>query len=289
MGLPVNSIAKPLTTSALAALFSLAMSPLAGAQISFSDDFNDRTVTQERIGNDWTWYDTAYDAGCSAATGGFGPYSDGGGGFANYVHLNNNYARLDGGAGHDGSGYYRAGLAGADGAASLEVYQSQYATNPCNEIKIFQEFPDGEPGDYTFTATVIGNEFTPISAGSSVGVFMKVLDVDADYSEAQFVKVPITPPAFDAGAADVTFNFTVNSDVVKRIVQVGMYAQHPNGGTASAIWDDVSVAVASAGGGGSGSGSGSGLAPPAAIPTLPVWGLFALAGLLGLMGYRRKK
>ena len=46
----------------------------------------------------------------------------------------------------------------------------------CNEIKVFQEFAGGAPGDYTFTATVIGNQYRAMQG--SVGVFMKVLDVD---------------------------------------------------------------------------------------------------------------
>ena len=72
--------ARPLIFVLAITLGTLIGSSVASAQISFSDDFNDRTLTQERIGNNWTWFDTAYDAGCSTATGGFGPYSDGGGG-----------------------------------------------------------------------------------------------------------------------------------------------------------------------------------------------------------------
>ena len=269
---------KTLATLALPALVSLSLvSPIASAQISFSDDFNDRTLTQERVGNNWTWYDTGYDADCASnPDAGFGPYSDGGGGFANYVALNNNYARLDGGAGHDGSGYYRAGLEGADGAASLNVYNNQYGDAACKEIKIFQEFAGGAPGDYTFTAKVIGNQYTPIQG--SVGVFMKVLDVDLGYSETQFVKQAVTPPAYDAAAATVTFNFTVNADASNRIVQVGMYAQHLNGDTASAIWDDVSIAEAPAP-----------ISNPDSVPVLPLWGLFGLVGLIGLMGMRLRR
>ena len=273
---------KTLATLALPALVALSFgSPIASAQISFSDDFNDRTLTQERIGNNWTWYDTFYASDCSTASGGFGPYSPDGGGFGNFVHLNNNYARLDGGNGHDGSGYFRAGLEGADGAAALNVYNNQYGTADCNEIKIFQEFAGGAPGDYTFTATVIGNQYTPIQGG--VGVFMKVLDVDNEYSETQFIKLAVTPPAYNAEAATVTFNFTVNPDVSNRIVQVGMYAEHAQGETASAIWDNVSIAAAAPAGGGS-----TTTADPDAIPALPLWALFGLAGVIGLMGLRRK-
>jgi hypothetical protein len=271
---------KPLIVSLAATVGMLICSSVASAQISFSDDFNDRTLLDPTIGNNWTWFDTGYAADCSTFVGGYGPYSDGDG--SDYVHGNQNFTRLGG----DGGGYFRAGLQGADGAASLEVYHNQYAGNPCNEIKIFQEFSGGAPGDYTFTATVIGNEFTPIGAGNSVGVFMKVLNVDAGYSEAQFVKVPITPPAFDAAPLDVSFNFTVNSDVSNRIVQIGMYAQHGPGGTASAIWDNVAVAEASAGGG---SGNGGSSAAPNRIPALPLWALLGLASLIGLLGLRQKR
>ena len=267
---------------ALPALVTLSLvSPVASAQISFSDNFNDRTLTQERIGNNWTWFDTAYEADCATSIGGFGPYSTGGGGFSNYVALNNNYARLDGGSGHDGSGYFRAGLEGADGAGSLNVYNNQFGTAACNEIKIFQEFAGGAPGDYTFTATVIGNQYTPIQG--SVGVFMKVLNVDDGYSEAQFVKQLIIPPSYDAAPFTVTFNFTVNSDVSNRIVQVGMYAQHAAGETASAIWDDVSISQAVAG------SETAEPADPNAIPTLPLWALFSFVGLISLIGFRKKR
>ena len=275
--------ARPLIFALATSAGLLIGSSIASAQISFSDAFNDRTLADPTIGNNWTWFDTGFEADCSTYIGGFGPYSDGDD--SDYVHGNQNFTRL----GEDGGGYFRAGLQGADGAASLEVYHNQYAGNPCNEIKIFQEFPGGEPGDYTFTATVIGNEFTPIGAGNSVGVFMKVLNVDDGYSEAQFVKVPITPPAFDAAPSDVTFNFTVNSDVSNRIVQVGMYAQHGPGGTASAIWDDIAIAEASSGGGGGSGGSGGSGAGPEGIPVLPFWALFGLAGLVGLLGLRQKR
>ena len=267
---------KTLATLALPALVSLSLvSSIASAQISFSDDFNDRTITQATVGNNWTWYDTGYDADCASnPTAGYGPYSDGDG--SDYVAANQNYAREG-----DFGTYYRAGLQGADNAALLEVYDNPFGADACNEIKVFQEFAGGAPGDYTFTATVIGNQYRAMQG--SVGVFMKVLDVDSGYSEAQFVKQAVTAPSWDTAAATVTFNFTVNADVSNRIVQVGMYAQHAASETASAIWDDVSIAEAAAS---PDSGSSGGTAN--SIPVLPLWALFGLAGLIGLMGLRRK-
>ena len=225
-----------------AAALAAGVSTALAAPVAVFDQFNDRTIDQERIGNDWTWYDTNYEADCTTYVGGFGPYSEGGGGYDNYVALNNNYERLDGGSGHDGTGYYRAGLApqGGDDIA-LNVYQNQYATQPCNEIKIFKEFAGGDPGTYQINVNVIGNQYGDISEGSSVGLFFKVLDVDAGYSETQFEKYPITPPAYTASDLAVEVQFTVDDAASNRIVQVGMYAQHPNGGTASAIWDDFSI------------------------------------------------
>ena len=267
---------KSLGVLALPAFLSLSfVSPIASAQIAFSDDFNDRTITQATVGNNWTWYDTGYDADCASnPTAGYGPYSDGDG--SDYVAANQNFAR-EGGAGT----YFRAGLQGADNAALLEVYDNPFGGDACNEIKVFQEFAGGAPGDYTFTATVIGNQYRAMQG--SVGVFMKVLDVEDGYSESQFVKQAVTAPSWDSAAGTVTFNFTVDSDVSNRIVQVGMYAQHAAGETASAIWDDVSIAVAASGDSGSGSGSTA-----EGIPVLPLWALFGLAGLIGLMGLRRK-
>jgi hypothetical protein len=267
---------KTLATLALPALVSLSLvSPIASAQISFSDNFNNRAILDATVGGNWTWYDTGYDADCASnPTGGYGPYSDGDG--SDYVASNQNYAREG-----DAGTYYRAGLQGADNAALLEVYDNPFGGDACNEIKIFQEFSGGAPGDYTFTATVIGNQYRAMQG--SVGVFMKVLNVDDGYSEAQFVKQAVTAPSWDTAAATVTFNFTVNSDVSNRIVQVGMYAQHAAGETASAIWDDVAIAVAASDDSGSSPGS-----DPASIPVLPLWALFGLASLIGLMGLRRK-
>ena len=261
---------KTLAILALPALVSLSLvSPIASAQISFSDDFDNRNPASDLIiGNNWRWFDTTYAADCTTYISGYGPYTP-----SPPISVevdNQTYARLNP---LGSTAYYRAGLQGATNDASLEVYQNQYATGACNQIKIFQEFAGGAPGDYTFTAKVIGNQYTPIQG--SVGVFMKVLDVDNGYSEAQFVKKAVTPPAYDAAAGTVKFNFRVESNVSNRIVQVGMYAQHASGETASAIWDDISIDVAADPG-------------PEGIPVLPLWALFGLAGLIGLMGLRRK-
>lgn len=217
---------------------------VVAAPIAINDNFNDRIIDQDRIGNNWTWYDSNYESDCTTSVGGFGPYSEGGGGFANYVHPNNNYAQH----GDNGAAYFRAGLESqGEGDIALNVYQNQYATQACNEIKIFQEFAGGDFGTYQINVNVIGNEFTAISEGSSVGLFFKVLDVDADYSETQFEKYPITPPAHTAADLAVEVQFTVDDAASNRIVQVGMYAQHPNGGTASAIWDDFSISAVTQG------------------------------------------
>jgi len=162
---------------------------------SFSDNFDDRDLAQERIGGNWTWYDTNWDnATCAgASSGGFGPYSDGGGGFAEYVAKNNNYTRH----GDNGAEYYRAGLEpDGDTGKKLNVYQNQYATAACNEIKIFKEINTADigggaaalNGNYTFTATVTENQYTAITEGGQVGVFHKILDVAGGYSESAYNK-----------------------------------------------------------------------------------------------------
>ena len=157
---------------------------------SFSDNFDDRDLAQERIGGDWTWYDTNWDnATCAgASSGGFGPYSEGGGGAGNYNALNNNYTRH----GDSGGEYFRAGLEpDGDTGKKLNVYHNQYATSACNEIKIFKEInlPAAQlDGEYTFTATVEENQYTAITEGSQVGVFHKILDVDGGYTESAYNK-----------------------------------------------------------------------------------------------------
>ena len=231
-------ISKLFCAAALAAGFSSALA----APVAEFDQFNDRALTDETIGNNWTWFDTGYESDCTTYVGGYGPYSDNDG--SDYVAANNNYVRH----GDNGYEYFRAGLEGqASGDVALNVYHNQYAANGCNEIKIFKEYAGGDPGTYQINVNVIGNQYTAISEGSSVGLFFKVLDVAAGYSEAQFEKYPITPPAYTAGDLAVEVQFTVDSDVSNRIVQVGMYAQHPQGGTASAIWDDFSIDTVASG------------------------------------------
>ena len=167
----------------------------ASNTIVFEDNFNDRSLTDATIGNNWTWYDTSFsDASCSTYVSGYGPYSDNDG--SDYVHANNNYTRLG-----DNGTYFRAGLQGADGAASLEVYHNQFATQTCNEIKVFQEITNLADGDYRLSVSVSGNEYTPIASGNQVGLFFKVLDVANGYSEAQFSKQTVDPAAAASGPA----------------------------------------------------------------------------------------
>lgn len=157
---------------------------LTGPQ-SFTDDFDNRTVTDERIGNDWTWYDTAYDSlDCSGdSSGGFGPYSENGGGAGNYNAVNNNYARH----GDSGGEYFRAGLQSAGDGLALEVYHNQYAAAACTRVQIFKEFNVAKAsldGSYTLTATAVENQYTAIAEGNEVGVFYKIISVDTGYSIA---------------------------------------------------------------------------------------------------------
>lgn len=177
---------------------------LAGPQ-TFSDNFDDRSLTDERIGNGWTWFDTSWTtADCSGASaGGFGPYSDGGGGFANYVHVNNNYTRH----GDAGGNYFRAGLETVGSGKGLNVYGNQYAKSACNEIKIFKEFnvPKAQlDGNYTFKATVLENANTPIQEGNQVGVFFKVLSVDEGYTESQYERQTAFPEQTSSGGGGQT-------------------------------------------------------------------------------------
>ena len=75
----------------------------ASNTIVFEDNFNDRSLTDATIGNNWTWYDTSFsDASCSTYVSGYGPYSDNDG--SDYVHANNNYTRL----GDNGTTFARA-------------------------------------------------------------------------------------------------------------------------------------------------------------------------------------
>ena len=153
----------------------------------FRDTFNDRTLTDATIGNNWTWYDTSFsDAGCTTYVSGYGPWSDGDG--SDYVHENNNFTRHGG----NGAAYFRAGIVGDARNPALEVYQNQYSTQVCNEIKVFQEMTNLEAGTYTFSANVGLNPYTAIESGNEVGIFFKVLDVAGGYAEAQVAKRKVT-------------------------------------------------------------------------------------------------
>ena len=176
---------------------------MAGAAkpIPFSDDFNNRTLSDTTIGNNWTWYDHGFtSADCSTGKDeGYGPYSDGNG--DDYTHANNNFTNVGG----NGGGYFRAGLEDdGNGGAALNVYDSQYAKKACNEIKIFQEFSVDDKallnGKYTFTATVKDNPNAATAEGNQVGVFFKVLDVDGGYAETQFTRETALPE--QAGGGD---------------------------------------------------------------------------------------
>ena len=182
---------------------------LTGPQ-SFTDDFDDRQLNDATIGNNWTWFDTNWDTeDCSGdSSGSYGPWSDGDGN-SDYVADNNNYTRH----GDNGANYFRAGLENdGNGGRALNVYHNQYATSACNEIKIFKEFnvPKGElDGSYTFTATVVANQYTEIAQGNEVGVFFKVLEGDPSYAETATDfqteldnPAPAAPPAPAAAAGD---------------------------------------------------------------------------------------
>jgi hypothetical protein len=160
----------------------------------FRDTFNDRSLTDETIGGNWTWYDTTFsDANCTAYVGGYGPWSDGDG--SDYVHANNNYTRH----GDNGGAYFRAGLVGDSSNPQLEVYQNQYATQVCNEIKVFKEFTNLAAGTYKFSAEVDINPYTPVASGNQVGVFFKVLDVAGGYAEAQVAKQAVSLSSSEDG------------------------------------------------------------------------------------------
>lgn len=214
---------------------------------TFSDNFDNRTLSDATIGNNWTWYDHDFtSADCSTGKGnGYGPYSDGDG--SDYTHSNNNYTNV-GGSG----AYARAGLEedGAGGFA-LNVYDNQYATAACNEIKIFQEInvaPADLNGEYTLTANVKDNPNAATADGNQVGVFFKVLDVGNNYAETQFTRETALPEQTDGGDT--------------------------GGGDT--------------GGGDTGGGTDTTPTPSVPVPVMPLGGLLGLIALVGWLGLRRR-
>ena len=223
--------------------------------IPFSDNFNDRSLADPTIGNNWTWFDHGFDsADCTTGKdGGYGPWSDGDGN-TDYVHANNNYTNVSSGAVAE---YLRAGIEeDGSGGFALNVYQNQYGKKTCNEVKIFQEFSvdnkDLLNGDYKLTATVKENVNTAIQAGNEVGVFFKVLDVGPVgaevYTETQFVKktgLPEQTGGGDTGGGDT-------------------------------------------GGGDNGGGTDTTPTPSVPVPVMPIGGLLGLIALIGWLGLRRR-
>ncbi len=166
------------------------------AQALFSDDFEDRVINQELVGNNWTWYDQWFaEDGCTGeATAGFGPYDDGDG--SDYAAANRNFFTVPAGT----DDYYRAGLEvpAWDGALTnmLRVYGNQYNTNEnCQRTLIFQEMTAPAAGTYVFSFDVAQDKDGAPANGEVTAAFVKVLDPANGYETVLFETVKTTPPA----------------------------------------------------------------------------------------------
>lgn len=235
-----------------AVLLAFGFSTLATAQPMFFDDFEDRTIDQLKIGNNWTWYDQWFDGtACEGdAAGGFGPFDDGDG--SDYVQDNRNYTN----AGADDS-YYRAGLEvpAWDGALSnmLRVYGNQYINyDGCHRVLIFQEVPIEEAGSMMFSFDFAKDQFGAPANGEITGAFVKVLkSSDGSYATLLFQRLLTEVPE---GMLTETgyLEFILGEEHVGELLQFGFYndvtpSLGQSWGTAAALYDNVTLDMASIG------------------------------------------
>jgi hypothetical protein len=244
------------------ALLLLGASSLATAQPVFFDDFEDRVADQEKIGNDWTWYDQWFAGdSCEGDATGFGPYDDGDG--SDYEQDNRNFATV----GEGGDSYYRAGLEvpAWDGALSnmLRVYGNQYIeadSGFCQRVLIFQELPltADHVGPMMFSFDVAKDQFGAPENGEVTGAFVKVLkSSDASYETILFERVETLLP--ENMLTDTRYvEFEITEELVGELLQFGFYNDvvedlGQSWGTSAALYDNVTLDVGAIGPGHSGS------------------------------------
>jgi hypothetical protein len=249
------SVLKGHLTILFCALLLAGYSGAAGAQVLFSDDFEDRAPDQARIGNDWTWYDQSYNADVCSGTlaGQYGPWDDGDG--SDYVAENRNYYTASEEYAGQGDSYFRAGLEvpaweGSNLTNMLRVYNNQYNTRTsCKRVLIFQEMTIEEAGSFTFSFDVAQDQHGAPENGEVTAAFVKVLiQSDKSWRTVLFEKVLTTPPEA-TGPEDVTttrqfIDFEIPEELVGEWLQFGFYSdvvenQGQSVWNSAALYDNV--------------------------------------------------
>lgn len=111
--------------------------------------------------------------------------------------------------------------------------------------------------------------------------FVKLLDPSNGFTDILGVRVPFS----SSGSLTLSADLSAYEGDTALIQQIGFEVSGPNGNPANpdGTIDLTMGSVCSA-------GAGSAFVPdPDAIPTLPIWGIFGLSALIGLMGWSRRK
>ena len=154
-----------------------------------------------------------------------------------------------------------------------------------NKLVVASSFGEqvGVPvGTGTITVEACVNSYT-LGSDYAVQGFVKLLDPNAGYSDILGTRLPFSR----TGSLTISADLSAYEGDTVLIAQVGFEVSGPNGNPANPD-GTVDITMGSSCGG----GGGSALPPagdPNAIPTLPIWGIFGLSALIGLMGWSRRK
>lgn len=248
-----------------AALLALGgFSNQATAQMQFSDDFEDRVKDQDRVGNNWTWYDQTFEGDtCTGTPAGFGPY-DTNDPTGNYEAENRNFWTASEEYAQQGDSYYRAGLevpawSTDEGEAveltnMLRVYGNQYnEATSCERVLIFQEMSIDTAGTYTFSFDVAQDRVGAPANGETTAAFVKVLrSSDSSWATILFEELETTPPVAttpeNVTTASMAIDFTIPEEWVGELLQFGFYADLTENlgqgwGTSAALYDNVEMGL----------------------------------------------
>jgi len=246
-------LAKKIVTFAAAILLSSS----AFAAINFSDNFESYDLYvgpgyQGDIGGGWLFFaNVFYDyPGCSQYWYGYGPFA----------------------APNKDSGV--SNIATGSTGQALNVfsdYENQgHGSGACIETNVFQEtvFSAADAGTYTFRFKTQVQE--PLGAGVWTYGFIKLLDPNNNYNTDIFLTVSTV------GAGAKALEVVLDESADGKILQWGFANIASNYQASGRLYDDVYFAPGSAG-----SYKGENGVP------IPVWALFAMAGLLALVGGSR--
>lgn len=235
------------------------LSSSAFAAINFSDDFESYSLyvgpgSQGDIGGGWLVFANVFGdyPGCSQYWYGYGPFP----------------------APNKDSGFSNI-ASGATGQA-LNVFSDydnpDHANGACLETSVFQEtvFSATDAGTYTFRFDTQAPN--PLGADVSTYGFIKLLDPNNNYNTDLF----LTVPTIAAGTKSLDVILDASAD--GKILQWGFSTVASNYEASGRLYDNASFALKT---------TGTGPYQGAEGVPIPLWALFAMAGLLALVGVSR--